>query len=99
MLGKLGSLALAAVTASAANQVAPHMQSPKQPRPTTTLAASPLETTQAPSQKVEGGRYPPQQPRMGKDVNSGAPPVPTDTDGPSTTEGASPGTDADRAPK
>ena len=99
MLGKLGSLALAAVAASAANQVAAQMQNPKQPRPTTTLAASPLETTQAPSQKVEGGRYPPQPHRMGKDVNSGAPPVPTDTDGPSTTEGASPGTDADRAPK
>ena len=98
-LGKLGSLALAAVAASAANQVAAQMQNPKQPRPATTLAASPLETTQAPSQKVEGGRYPPQPHRMGKDVNSGAPPVPTDTDGPSTTEGASPGTDADRAPK
>src|SRR5215831_18232021 len=36
-----------------------------------------LGTTQVPSQKVEGGRYPHQPPRMDKDVNSGAPPVPT----------------------
>ena len=36
-----------------------------------------LRTTQVPSQKVEGGRYPPRPPRMDRDVNSGAPPVPT----------------------
>jgi hypothetical protein len=30
-----------------------------------------------PSHKVEGGRYPHRPPRMDKDVNSGAPPVPT----------------------
>ncbi len=34
-------------------------------------------TTQAPAGHVEGGRYPPQPPRMGGGVNSGAPPVPT----------------------
>ena len=37
-----------------------------------------LGTTQVPSQKVEGGRYPHQPPRMDEDeVNTGAPPVPT----------------------
>jgi len=37
-----------------------------------------LGTTQVPSQKVEGGRYPHQLPRMDEDeVNTGAPPVPT----------------------
>jgi hypothetical protein len=36
-----------------------------------------LRRTQVPSQKVEGGRYPPRPPRMDRDVNSGAPPVPT----------------------
>ena len=39
-----------------------------------------LRKTQVPSQKVEGGRYPPRPPRMDKDVNSGAPPVPTNPD-------------------
>ena len=99
MLGKLGSLALAAVAVSAASQIGAHMQSPKKPRSATAQAASPLGTIQVPSQKVEGGPYPPQPPRMGKDVNSGAPPVPTDVDGPPTTAGASPGTDTERAPK
>jgi hypothetical protein len=32
--------------------------------------------TQVPAHKVEGGRYPPQKPRMGKDANQAAPPVP-----------------------
>ena len=41
-----------------------------------------LGTSQVPSQKVEGGRYPPQPPRMDKDVNSGAPPVPTNPEVP-----------------
>jgi hypothetical protein len=41
-----------------------------------------LRTTQVPSQKVEGGRYPPRPPRMDKDVNSGAPPVPTNPEVP-----------------
>jgi hypothetical protein len=36
-----------------------------------------LGTIQVPPHYVEGGRYPPQPPRMDKDVNSGAPPVPT----------------------
>ena len=36
-----------------------------------------LRTTQVPSQKVEGGRYPARPPTMDRDVNSGAPPVPT----------------------
>lgn len=40
-----------------------------------------LGTVQLPPQKVEGGRYPPQKPRMDDDeVNSGAPPVPTNPD-------------------
>jgi hypothetical protein len=39
--------------------------------------SSELRTTQVPSQKVEGGRYPPRPPRVDRDVNSGAPPVPT----------------------
>ncbi len=43
-----------------------------------------LRTTQVPSQKVEGGRYPHQPPRMDKDVNSGAPPVPTNPEVPGT---------------
>src|SRR5271165_2411924 len=34
-------------------------------------------TTQVPSQKVEGGPYPHQPPRMDKDVNQAAPVVPT----------------------
>ncbi|MFY9562266.1 MAG: hypothetical protein WAQ52_18700 [Terriglobales bacterium] len=32
--------------------------------------------TKVPAHKVEGGRYPPQKPRMDKDVNQAAPPVP-----------------------
>ena len=36
-----------------------------------------VRTTQVPSQKVEGGRYPARPPTMDRDVNSGAPPVPT----------------------
>jgi hypothetical protein len=36
-----------------------------------------LRRTEVPSHKVEGGRYPPRPPRMDDDVNSGAPPVPT----------------------
>jgi hypothetical protein len=36
-----------------------------------------LGTTRMPSHHVEGGRYPPQPPRMDEDVNSAAPPVPT----------------------
>jgi hypothetical protein len=36
-----------------------------------------LRTTQVPSQKVEGGRYPARPPTMDRDVNLGAPPVPT----------------------
>lgn len=39
-----------------------------------------LGTVQLPPQKVEGGRYPPQKPRMGDEVNPGAPPVPTNPD-------------------
>jgi hypothetical protein len=41
-------------------------------------------TTQAPPQHVEGGRYPPQPPRMDEEVNSGAPPVPTNPEVPGT---------------
>src|SRR2546425_5882736 len=35
-----------------------------------------LRKTQVPGRKVKGGRYPPQPPRMDKDVNRAAPPVP-----------------------
>jgi hypothetical protein len=97
-LGKLGSLALAALAVSAASQVGAQMQSPTRSSSATTQATSPLGTIQVPSQKVQGP-YPPQPPHMGKDVNSGAPPVPTDINGPSTTAGAPPGTDTKRAPK
>jgi hypothetical protein len=50
-----------------------------------------LRRTEVPAQKVEGGRYPPRPPRMDRDVNSGAPPVPTNPavpgePAPSTTE-------------
>jgi hypothetical protein len=54
-------------------------------------------TTQAPSHSVEGGRYPPQPPRMGGQVNSGAPPVPTNPEVPGTA--APTGTAAKPAPK
>jgi hypothetical protein len=54
-------------------------------------------TTEAPSHQVEGGRYPPQPPRMDEGVNSAAPPVPTNPEVPGT---ASPtGTAAKPAPK
>jgi hypothetical protein len=33
--------------------------------------------TQVPAHKVEGGHFPPQKPRMDRDVNGAAPPVPT----------------------
>ena len=56
-----------------------------------------LGTSQVPSQKVEGGRYPPQPPRMDKDVNSGAPPVPTNPDVPGAPTPT--GTEAKPAPK
>lgn len=36
-----------------------------------------LRRVQVPSQKVEGGRYPPRPPRVDREVNTGAPPVPT----------------------
>src|SRR5437879_1300912 len=35
-----------------------------------------VDKTQVPAHKVEGGRYPHQAPRMDKDVNQAAPPVP-----------------------
>jgi hypothetical protein len=54
-------------------------------------------TTQAPSQHVEGGRYPPQPPRMGGGVNSAAPPVPTNAEVPGTSTPS--GTAAKPAPK
>jgi hypothetical protein len=41
-------------------------------------------TTQAPSHHVEGGRYPPRPPVMDQDVNSAAPPVPTNPEVPGT---------------
>jgi hypothetical protein len=44
-----------------------------------------LGTTQLPPHKVEGGKYPPQRPRMDEDeVNAAAPPVPTNPDAPGT---------------
>jgi hypothetical protein len=54
-------------------------------------------TTQAPSGHVEGGPYPPQPPRMGEQVNSGAPPVPTNPEVPGTV--APSGTAAKPAPE
>jgi hypothetical protein len=56
-----------------------------------------LGTSQVPSQKVEGERYPPQPPRMDKDVNSGAPPVPTNPEVPGAPTPT--GTEAKPAPK
>jgi hypothetical protein len=56
-----------------------------------------LGSTQVPSQKVEGGRYPPQPPRMDKDVNTGAPPVPTNPEVPGPP--APTGTEAKPTPK
>ena len=41
-------------------------------------------TTKAPAHKVEGGKYPPQKPRMDNDVNQAAPPVPKTTFVPGT---------------
>ena len=55
-----------------------------------------IGTTQVPSQKVEGGQYPHQPPRMDKDVNSGAPPVPTNPAVPGTPTPT--GTEAEPAP-
>ena len=55
-----------------------------------------LGATQVPSQKVEGGQYPHQPPRMDKDVNSGAPPVPTNPAVPGTPTPT--GTEAKPAP-
>jgi hypothetical protein len=56
-----------------------------------------LGTTQVPSHYVEGGRYPHQPPRMDKDVNSGAPPVPTNPEVPGAPTPT--GTEAKPAPK
>ena len=56
-----------------------------------------LGTSQVPSQRVEGGRYPRRPPRMDKDVNSGAPPVPTNPEVPGAPTPT--GTEAQRAPK
>ena len=56
-----------------------------------------LGTVQVPSHYVEGGRYPHQPPRMDKDVNSAAPPVPTN---PAVPGAPTPtGTDVQPAPK
>ena len=54
--------------------------------------SSQLGTVQLPPHKVEGGRYPPQKPRMDNEVNSGAPLVPTNPDVPGapTTTGTEP---------
>lgn len=45
--------------------------------PPRTAGSHALGKAQVPAQKVKGGRYPPQKPRMGNDVNQAAPPVPT----------------------
>jgi hypothetical protein len=58
--------------------------------------SDPLGTIQVPSHYVEGGRFPPQRPRMDDDVNSGAPPVPTNPAVPGT---PAPGTAVQPAPK
>jgi hypothetical protein len=41
-----------------------------------------LGTTQVPPHSVKGGRYPPRPPIMDEEVNSGAPPVPTNPEVP-----------------
>lgn len=46
--------------------------------------SSRLRSAPITSQKVEGGRYPPRPPRMDKDVNGGAPPVPRTPEVPGT---------------
>jgi hypothetical protein len=56
-----------------------------------------LGTIQVPAHKVDGGRYPPQPPRMDKDVNSGAPPVPTNPEVPGVPTPT--GTETKSAPK
>jgi hypothetical protein len=56
-----------------------------------------LGTAQIPSQKVEGARYSPRPPRMDRDVNSGAPPVPTNPEVPGTPTPT--GTEPKRAPQ
>ena len=77
MLRKLSSLALAALLLSSAVPVAAQMNTQKHPSVPPSQGSAQPGTTQVPSQKVEGGQYPHQPPRMDKDVNSGAPPVPT----------------------
>jgi hypothetical protein len=74
---KLGSLAFAALLLNSAFPVAAQMNTQKHPSVAPSEGSAQLGTTQVPSQKVEGGQYPHQPPRMDKDVNSGAPPVPT----------------------
>jgi hypothetical protein len=97
MLRKLGSLAVAGIASILAGQVTAQMHTPKDSRVAT--VAAPVESTQVPSQKVEGGRYPPQPPRMDNSVNSAAPPVPTNPHEPAATTRTSPSTDAKRPPK
>jgi len=77
MLRKVGSLVLAAMLLSSAAHGAMQMKSRKSHSGPAAEGSGQLNTAQVPSQKVEGGRYPHQPPRMDKGVNSAAPPVPT----------------------
>jgi len=97
VLHKLSSLALTALLLSSATPVAAQMNTEKPPNVPPSEGPGQVGTTQVPSQKVEGGRYPHQPPRMDKDVNSGAPPVPTN---PAVPGAPTPtGTEAKPAPK
>jgi hypothetical protein len=89
MLRKLSALVLVVVLVSFANPVASQMNNKNAAPPSD--QADQLGTAQAPSQKVEGGRYPHQPPHMGDNVNSGAPPVPTNPVAPGA---PTPGTEA-----
>ena len=95
MLRKLSSLALAALLLSSVAPVAAQMNTQKDPSVPPSEGSAQIGTTQVPSQKVEGGQYPHQPPRMDKDVNSGAPPVPTNPAVPGTPTG----TEAEPGPK
>jgi hypothetical protein len=84
MLRKLSSLALAALFLSCGAPVAAQKNTQVPSSVPPSEGPGQLGTTQLPSQKVEGGRYPHQPPRMDNGVNSGAPPVPTNPAVPGT---------------
>src|SRR5262245_48647712 len=97
MLRKLSSLVLAALLLSSVAPVAAQMNTQKDASVPASEGSAQIGTTQVPSQKVEGGQYPHQPPRMDKDVNSGPPPVPTNPAVPGTPTPT--GTEAEPGPK